>query len=94
MRSKEYINNKFKYKREERIEISSAREMGPRVVDGVAVGAGGVINPVYGVAVGLESRAIAGSEMGEFASIRLGQQLFGWVNWRESRVAMSTLLGA
>ena len=59
---------------------SSAKEMGPRVDGGVAVGAGGVVGPAYGVAVGLEPRAIAGSELGEYASARLGQQLFGWVN--------------
>ena len=41
-------------KREERIQICSAKEMGHRVVGGMAVGAGGVIGPAYGVAVGLE----------------------------------------
>ena len=58
--------------------------MGPRVDGGVAVGAGGVVGPAYGVAVGLEPRAIAGSELGEYASARPGQQLFGSVNLRRS----------
>ena len=58
--------------------------MGHRVVGGVAVEAGGAISPAYGVAVGLEPRSIAGSELGEGASVRPGQQLFGWVNWRGS----------
>ena len=45
MRNKEYTNNKFKYQREKRIQISSAKEMDHRVVVGVAVGAGGVMGP-------------------------------------------------
>ena len=45
MRNKKYTNNKFKYQREERIQISSVEEMRHRVVGGVAVGAGGVIGP-------------------------------------------------
>ena len=65
VRNQEYTNNKFKYKREKRIQISSAKEMGPRVVGGVAMGASGVIGPAYGVAAGLEPRTIAGSELGE-----------------------------
>ena len=44
-----------------------------RVVGGVAVGAGGVIGLAYGVAVGLEPRAVAGSELGECTSVRPGQ---------------------
>ena len=84
VRNKEYTNNKFKYQREEKIQISSAKQMGHRVVGGVAVGAGGVIGPAYRVVVRLELRAIAGSEIGEGASVRPGQQLFGWVNWRWS----------
>ena len=56
--------------------------MGHRVVGGVAVGAGLIIGPAYGMAVGLDPQAIAGSEVGEGASVRPGQQLFGWVNWR------------
>ena len=55
--------------------------MGLRVVDRVAVGAGGVIGPAHGVPLRLEHRAIARSELGECASVRPGQQLFGWVNW-------------
>ena len=51
MRNKEYTNNKLKYQREERIQIRSAKEMGHRVVGGVAVGAAGVIGLAYGVAV-------------------------------------------
>ena len=46
----------------------AAKEMGHRAVGGLAVGAGGVI----------------GLELGECASVRLGQQLFSWVNWRGS----------
>ena len=39
VRNKEYSNNKFEYQREERIQIfSSGKEMGHRVVGGVAVG--------------------------------------------------------
>ena len=66
--------------------------MGHRVVGGAAVGAGGVIGPAYGVAVGLEPLAIAALDLGEGASKRPGQQLFGWVNWRV--VTLRTLLGA
>ena len=58
VRNKEYTSNKFEYQREERIQISSAKEMGHRVVGEVAVGTGGVIGPAYGVAVGLEPLAI------------------------------------
>ena len=54
--------------------------MGHRVVGEVAVGACGVIGPAYGVAVGLEPQAIAGSELGErrfgktrAAVVQLGQ---------------------
>ena len=39
-RNKEYTINKFKYQKEERIQISSAKEIGHHVVDGVAVGEG------------------------------------------------------
>ena len=58
--------------------------MGHRVVGGAAIGAGGVIGPSYGVAVGLEPQAVAGTELGEGVSVGLGQQLFNWVNWRVS----------
>ena len=54
VRNKEYTNNKFKYQREERIQINSAKEMGHSVVVGVEVKAGVVIGPSYRVAVGLE----------------------------------------
>ena len=43
--------------------------MGHRVVGGAAVGASGVIGPAYGVAVGLEPRAIAISELGAGALV-------------------------
>ena len=92
MRNKEYTNNKCKYQREERIQISSVKEMGHRVVGEVAIGAGGVIGPAYGLAVGLEPRAIAGSELRGGTSVGPEQKFFGWDNCRE--VAMSTLLGA
>ena len=72
VRNKECTNNKFKYQREKRIKIISAKEMGHRVVGGVAVGASGVLSPAYGLAVGLEPRVIAGSEQGEGASVRPG----------------------
>ena len=84
VRNKEYTNNKFKYQREERIQISSAKEMGHHVIGGVAVGAGGVISPADGVAVGLEPQAITESELGKCTSVKLGQQFFGWVNRSES----------
>ena len=58
----------------------AAKEMSHRVVGGVAVGAGRVIGP----AVVLEPRAIAGSELGEGASARSLQQLFGRANWKGS----------
>ena len=77
------IINKIE-KKEYFISISSAKEISHRVVGGVAVGAGGVFSPAYGLAVGLETRAIAGSELGEGISERPGQQLFGWANWRRS----------
>ena len=44
-RNKEYTNNKFKYQRKERIQISSAKEIGHFVGGGVTVGLGGVIGP-------------------------------------------------
>ena len=53
-KNNEYTINKLKYQREERIQISLAKEMGHRVVGGVAVGAAGVIGPDYGVVVGPE----------------------------------------
>ena len=62
----------------------AAKEMGHHVVGIVAVGTGGVIGPAYGEAVGLETRAVAGSELREGATVNPGQQLFGWVNWRGS----------
>ena len=52
------------------------------MVGEVAVGADGVNDPAYGVALGLEPRAKAGSQLVECASVRLGQQLLSWVNWR------------
>ena len=60
----------------------AAKEIGFHVDGGAAGGTGGVISPAIGVAVGLEPRAVAGTEMGEGASVELGQQLFVWVNWR------------
>ena len=57
--------------------------MGHRVVGREAVGAGVVIGPAYGGAVGLEPRAVAGTELGVGATVGPGQQFFGWVNWRE-----------
>ena len=65
VRNREYTSNKFKYQREKRIQISLAKEMGQRVVGGVTVGLGGVVGPAYGVAVGMEPRALAGSEVEE-----------------------------
>ena len=70
--------------REERSKISSAKEMGHSVVGGVPVVAGGVIGPAYRNAVGLELRAIAGLELWDGALVKPGQQMFGWVNGRES----------
>ena len=46
----------------------TAEEVGHRVVGGGAVGTGGVIGPAYGVAVGLEHKAMAGTELGEGAA--------------------------
>ena len=43
VRNKEYTNSIFEYEREKIIQINSAKEMGHRVVGGVAVVAGGVI---------------------------------------------------
>ena len=71
-RKKEYTNNKLKCQREEKIQISSAKEVGHLVVGGVAVGTAGVIGPAYGVEVGFEPRAIAGSELGESTSVKPG----------------------
>ena len=51
---------------------------------------GSSVGPAYRVTVGLEPRAVTGSELGEAPSVRLGQQLFGWVYWRG--VDQSTLL--
>ena len=45
---------------------------------------GRVIGPAYEGAVGLEPRAITGSELEALASVRPEQQLFGWFNWRGS----------
>ena len=84
VRNKEYTNNNFKYQREERIQINSTREMGHRVVGGVAVGTDGVFGPAFWLVVGLEPPAITGSDLGEGASVRPGKQLLGWVSWRGS----------
>ena len=63
----------------------TAEEVGHRVVGGVALGAGGVIGPAYGVTVGLEPRAlVAGKELGDGSVVGPCKQLFGWVNWRGS----------
>ena len=70
----------------------AGKEVGHHVVGGVAVEAGEIIGPAYGISVGLELRVVAGSELGEGTSVTLGQQLFGWVYWRG--MAMSTLLSA
>ena len=58
VRNKEYTINKFKYQRKEIIRIMSAKEMGHRVVGGVAPGS--LAQPTEW-ALGLEPRAIAGS---------------------------------
>ena len=55
----------------------TAKEVSHHVVGG---GACGIIDPAYGLAVGLEPQAVAGSEQGEGASVRQGQQV-GWVKW-------------
>ena len=60
----------------------TAEEVGHRVVSGAVFGAGGVIGPAYGVTVGLEPRAVAGTELGEGAEVGPWEELFGWVNWR------------
>ena len=61
----------------------AAKDMAHHMV-GVTVEAGGVIGPAYGEAVGLEPRAVARTELGQGASVRPGQQVYGWVNWRGS----------
>ena len=61
-----------------------AKEASYHVVSWVAVGAGWVICTAYDVAVRLEPRVVAGSELGEGTSLIPWQQLFGWVYWRES----------
>ena len=61
--------------------FGTAEEMGHRVVCGMAVGASEVVGPAYGVAVGLEPRAVAGAELEEGTSIGPEQQLFGWYHW-------------
>ena len=79
VRNKEYIqiiNLNIKEKKEFKLAQQKRWTPPPRVVGGVAVGAGWVIGPAYGVAVALEPRAIAGSELGECASVRPGRQLF------------------
>ena len=55
---------------------------GPPCCHGVAVGACGVVGSPYWATVGLEPRAVAGSELGKGASAWPGQQLFPWVYWR------------
>ena len=40
------------------------------LVGGAAFGAGGIIGPAYRVTVGLEPRAVAGTELGEGAAVR------------------------
>ena len=62
----------------------AAEEMGHRVIGRVAVGEGRVIGPDYGMAVELEPRAVAGTELREGDSVRLEQQLFDWVHWKGS----------
>ena len=41
----------------------AAEEVGHSVVGGAAIRAGGVIGPAYGVTVGLEPPAMAGTEL-------------------------------
>ena len=61
----------------------AAKEVGHRVVGGVAIGAGGVIDPPYGVAVRrASSRSRIGAGRGRLG--KTGQQLFGWVYWKGS----------
>ena len=50
-------------------DVWTAKEMGHRVVGGAAIRAGGVIGPAYGVTVGLEPVAVAGTELGEGAAV-------------------------
>ena len=47
----------------------TAKKRGHRVVGETAIWAGGVIGPAYGMAVGLEPRAIVGTELGEGAPV-------------------------
>ena len=59
----------------------TAKEVGNRVVHGVAIETGGVIDSACGVTVELEPRAMAGTELGEGAVVWPWYQ-FSWVNWR------------
>ena len=47
----------------------TAKEVGHRVVSGAAVRAGGVIGPAHSMAVRLEPRAVARSELGKGALV-------------------------
>ena len=46
----------------------TAKEMGHHVVDGAAIGTGGVIGPAYRVVVGLKPETMAGTELREGAA--------------------------
>ena len=47
----------------------TAEEVGHPMVGGAAFGTGGIIGPAFGVKVGLETRAMAGTELGEGAPV-------------------------
>ena len=59
----------------------AADEVSHRVVGRVAIGAGRIFGPAYGVMIGLVPRAVTGSELGEDTLVRPEQQLFDLVYW-------------
>ena len=70
----------------------AAEEVGYCVVGGAAIRADGAIGPSYGVTVGLEPRAMAGTDMGEGAAVyRVSSCSAGSIG---GGGGMSTLLGA
>ena len=61
-----------------RVMSGTAEEVAHHVVGREAFGAGGVIGPAYRATVGLEPRAVAGTELEEGAAVQLCQLEGGW----------------
>ena len=79
---KDNANNKFKYQREERIQISSANGMSRHVVSEVAVGACGVIGPARSYWRGSGHKNFVGGGEGRWGSHFLLAGFLGYGDMR------------